>query len=44
MRKILSLILLYMAIAFAVIHETESITLAAESPQSYDAVVYGGSS
>lgn len=44
MRKALSFTLLCMVSAFAIIQETESTTSAADSPQTYDVVVYGSTS
>ena len=44
MRKALRFTLLCMAIAFAIIQETESTTSAADSSPTYDVVVYGGTS
>ena len=44
MRKALSTTLLCMVVTFAIIQVTESTTSAAESSQTYDVVVYGGTS
>jgi hypothetical protein len=44
MRKALSFTLLCMVSAFGIIQETESTTSAADSPQTYDVVVYGSTS
>jgi len=44
MRKVLRSVLLCIVITFAAIQETESTALAVDSSQTYDVVVYGGTS
>ena len=44
MRKVLRFTLLCMVVTFAVIRETESTVWAGDSSQTYDVVVYGGTS